>query len=105
MVTPSRRIGPTVTEVADREHKAQVAVEERYQSAARKAGLTWAAAHPDDFAAIKARVERTYRGLSGTIADLAIKSELAINCAKAADFPSFDAWLVSSPTPTERKSA
>lgn len=95
--------GPSVTEKAKREEQARVQEEETYHLEARAAAIQWAKTHPVEYEPIRAAVEATYKGKSGTFAEAAKASELTQRCAKAAGFPSFDAWRQGPPP--EAKSA
>ena len=80
------------SEEADRRHRAEVALADRYASAAHQAGTRWARDNPDAFAPIKDMVERSYRGVPALFAKDGIKAELTQRCAREAGFPSFDDW-------------
>lgn len=89
--------GPSVTEVAKREESARIQAEEAYEAARFRKGVEWANAHPAEYEPIRALVDATYRGKSGTFAEQARKAELTQRCANAAGFPSFDEWIRTSP--------
>jgi len=94
---PPNRTGPTVTEVAAREHEASVQVADRYEAEAYRAGTKWAQEHPDEFQVIKTAIERPYAGQAGAWITMAIKSEMTQRCAKSAGFPSFAQWQAGNP--------
>lgn len=89
--------GPSVTEVAKREESARIQAEEAYEAARFRKGVEWANTHPAEYEPIRALVDATYRGKSGTFAEQARKAELTQRCANAAGFPSFDEWIRTSP--------
>ena len=90
---PLSRYEATVTELADQRHEATVALETKYQSEAHRVGARWAKDHPDEFAPIKAHVERSYHNIPKLFSGAMIKAELTQRCAKEAGFPSFEAWM------------
>lgn len=90
--------GPSVTEVAKRQDAMRIQSEEAYEAARFRAGVEWATANPEEYEPIRAMVDATYRGKSGTFAEQARKAELTQRCAKAAGFPSYDEWIRQNPS-------
>lgn len=84
--------GPTVTEKKKREEEAERQLEERYNTAARKAGAAWSHDHPEEYQKILAQVEATFKGQSGGFAKIARDAQLIQLTSKAAGFPSFEKW-------------
>jgi hypothetical protein len=89
---PRPRSSENPSEEAERRHRAEVQLADRYNAEAHRVGAQWAKAHPELFGPIKEHVERSYRGIPELFAKDAIKAELTQRCAKEADFPAFDAW-------------
>jgi hypothetical protein len=92
--------GPSVTEQAARAAESARQREDAYEREAKRAGVAWAKDHPDEFERIRATVEATYQGKSGSFVEQAKQSELVTRTARAADFPKYDDWLS-----TQRQSA
>lgn len=94
--------GPSVTEKAKRQEQAAVQLEETYHREAQAAAVQWAKEHPVEYEPIRLAVEATYSRRSGPFAETAKRSELTQRCAKAAGFPSFDAWRRDRQPPEAR---
>lgn len=92
--------GPSVTEQAARASEADRQREDAYQREAKQAGVAWAKEHPEEFERIRAAVDATYQGKTGTFVEQAKQSELVTRTARAAAFPKYDDWV-----PNQRQSA
>lgn len=84
--------GPTVTELQAKAESETRQLEERYQTEARSAGLAWSKEHPDEYSAILRRVEASIPPSAGAMGRMTRDAMLAQETARAAAFPSFDAW-------------
>jgi DNA-binding Lrp family transcriptional regulator len=93
--------GNVGTEIANRVEDEKVQLEERYNSAARRAGQAWAAANRPAYEKIIAEVEALYAGQNETnpFTKSAKEQTRVVKLAKAAGFPTFEDWLEEQKVP------
>lgn len=86
--------GPSLAEVAAQEDARRRALEEEYGTAARSAGLAWAQERPNEYEDLRKPIDAQFAAAGNSIfARQARNAALASATAKAAGFPTFDAWI------------
>ena len=84
--------GPSPTDVAAADTAKQVALEDEYHAAQRRAGLEWARTHDEEFQKLRRPIDAEFGDQTNAFARLARDVALAQAAARAAGFPSFDEW-------------
>ena len=94
--------GPSVTEQAADRDRRLADLEDTYAREAKRAGMAWVKAHPDEYAALLRPIEAQFAAAAGSLTGrLARESVLTQQTAKAAGFPSFDEWCRTRGAPLQ----
>lgn len=90
--------GPTASEMAATAESQARKLEDAYLAEQRAAGLAWAKTHDEEFKHLRRPIDIEFGDPTNTFARMARDAALAQSAARAAGFPSFDAWRAGQHT-------